>query len=161
MAEGGWGDLSLERVRGSLEAFAKERDWEQFHTPRNLLLALQGEVGEVSELFQWKGEVKPGLPGWSADDRRRVGEELSDVLAYTVRMADRCGIDLADAVARKMKKNAEKYPAGLCKGSSAKYTAYTGVTGIASDGSPRVAASAAPRGPPPAAKPARKRRRKS
>jgi len=65
--------VSLEDVRRSMAQFAQERDWEQFHTPRNVLLALVGEVGELSEIFQWKGEVPPGLPGWSDEDREHVG----------------------------------------------------------------------------------------
>eukprot|EP01062_Namystynia_karyoxenos_P079390 TRINITY_DN8362_c0_g1_i2.p1 TRINITY_DN8362_c0_g1~~TRINITY_DN8362_c0_g1_i2.p1 ORF type:complete len:732 (+),score=224.18 TRINITY_DN8362_c0_g1_i2:87-2198(+) len=119
-----WSHCTLDALRHDLECFAAERDWEQFHTPRNLLLALQGEVGELAEIFQWKGEVPAGLPGWSISDREHTGEELSDVLMYTVRMADRCGIDLAAAVQRKIRKNAAKYPAKLCRGSSAKYTEY-------------------------------------
>eukprot|EP00743_Colponemidia_sp_Colp-15_P006349 GILK01006833.1.p1 GENE.GILK01006833.1~~GILK01006833.1.p1 ORF type:complete len:246 (-),score=34.79 GILK01006833.1:276-983(-) len=115
---------SLETVRQKMSTFAAERDWNQFHTPRNLLLALVGEVGEVSELFQWKGEVPVGLEGWSAEERQNLGDELSDVLLYLVRLADRCEIDLPAAVQRKMQKNAEKYPAALVKGSSKKYNTY-------------------------------------
>jgi dCTP diphosphatase len=90
--------------------FAKVRDWDQFHTPRNLALALVGEVGELCEIFQWKGEVEPGLPGFSAREIEHVGEEMSDVLLYLTRMADRCGIDLGEAVVSKLEKNARKYP---------------------------------------------------
>ena len=86
------------------------RDWDQFHTPRNLALALVGEVGELCEIFQWKGEVEPGLPGFSAREIEHVGEEMSDVLLYLTRMADRCGIDLGEAVVSKLEKNARKYP---------------------------------------------------
>ena len=60
-----WGDTSFEEVRGLLHEFADERDWHQFHTPRNLLMAMTGELGELAEVFQWKGEVAPGLPGLS------------------------------------------------------------------------------------------------
>lgn len=83
-----------------------------------------GEVGELSELFQWRGEVAPGLPTFSEAEKTHVGEEMSDVLLYLVRLADRCDIDLAQAVTEKMKKNALKYPAEACKGSSSKYHAY-------------------------------------
>lgn len=117
--------LTLEMLRKKQAEFSKERDWDQFHTPRNLLLALVGEVGELSEIFQWRGEVKPGLPDWKEKDKIHLGEELSDVLVYLVRLSDRCGIDLATAVIDKMKRNAAKYPADLAKGSSNKYTAYT------------------------------------
>jgi dCTP diphosphatase len=94
---------------------------------RNLLLALVGEVGELAECFQWRGEVAAGLPGFSLAERRHVGEELSDCLLYLLRLADACGIDLAAAAAAKMEKNAAKYPAEACRGSSAKYTRYVAV----------------------------------
>ena len=116
--------LTLEQLRSQVAAFADERDWNQFHTPRNLLLALVGEVGELSEIFQWRGEVEPGLNSWKEEDKVHLGEELSDVLVYLVRLSDRCGIDLATAVQEKMKRNAAKYPADLARGSSKKYTAY-------------------------------------
>ena len=96
----------------------------QFHQPRNLLLALVGEVGELSEIFQWKGEVAPGLPDFSREERIHVGEELSDCLLYLVRLADVCGINISQAVSDKIAKNAAKYPAELCRGSAEKYTAY-------------------------------------
>jgi NTP pyrophosphatase (non-canonical NTP hydrolase) len=76
-----WGaDSSLESLRQQLVTFADDRDWEQFHTPRNLLLAFNAEVGELCEIFQWKGEVKPGLPSFDESAKRHVGEELSDCL---------------------------------------------------------------------------------
>eukprot|EP00798_Chlamydomonas_sp_ICE-L_P012474 gene12474-15681_t len=75
-------DVSLEQLRGRLHDFAEERDWAQFHTPRNLMMALVGEVGELAEIFQWKGEVQRGLPTFSEEEKTHVGEELSDVLLY-------------------------------------------------------------------------------
>ncbi|XP_021768957.1 dCTP pyrophosphatase 1-like isoform X2 [Chenopodium quinoa] len=69
-----------------------------------------GEVGELSEIFQWKGEVAKGLPNWEDSDKEHLGEELSDVLLYLIRLSDICGIDLADAALKKMVKNAVKYP---------------------------------------------------
>ncbi|KAJ6842359.1 dCTP pyrophosphatase 1-like [Iris pallida] len=101
--------------------FAKERDWDQFHSPRNLLLALVGEVGELSEIFQWKGEVPKGLPDWKEEEKEHLGEELSDVLLYLVRLSDICGVDLGRAALRKVELNAKKYPISHCKGSSMKH----------------------------------------
>lgn len=72
-----------------------------------------GEVGELSEIFQWKGEVARGLPNWDESDKEHLGEELSDVLLYLIRLADICGIDLGDAASKKIVKNADKYPAKL------------------------------------------------
>eukprot|EP00252_Welwitschia_mirabilis_P027975 TRINITY_DN9860_c0_g1_i2.p1 TRINITY_DN9860_c0_g1~~TRINITY_DN9860_c0_g1_i2.p1 ORF type:complete len:137 (-),score=27.52 TRINITY_DN9860_c0_g1_i2:190-600(-) len=116
--------VRIEDLRLLMADFARERDWDKFHSPRNLLLALVGEVGELSEIFQWKGEVPKGLPDWSAKEKEHLGEELSDVLLYLVRLADICGVDLGEAALRKVKKNSLKYPVEQCKGSSEKYTHY-------------------------------------
>jgi len=83
-----------------------------------------GEIGELSEIFQWCGEVESGLPEFSEEKKTHVGEELSDCLLYIIRLADRCGIDLAAAAMAKIAKNKAKYPAEACRGSSAKYTEY-------------------------------------
>ncbi|KAK3190355.1 hypothetical protein Dsin_029916 [Dipteronia sinensis] len=103
-------DISLKDLSKMLEDFAKARDWEKHHSPRNLLLAMIGEVGELSEIFQWRGEVEKGLPNWEDSDKEHLGEELSDVLLYLIRLADICEIDLADAATKKIVKNAIKYP---------------------------------------------------
>ena len=91
-------------------------------------LALVGEVSEVAEIFQWRPDAHcpPGLdtPTWTDADRQHLGEEISDVLLYLVRLADVTGVDLGRAVASKMVKNAAKYPAEVVKGKSDKYTAY-------------------------------------
>uniref|UniRef100_A0A2P2N447 dCTP pyrophosphatase 1 n=1 Tax=Rhizophora mucronata TaxID=61149 RepID=A0A2P2N447_RHIMU len=110
--------VSLDLLRDKMAEFAKERDWDQFHSPRNLLLALVGEVGELSEIFQWKGEVPRGLPDWKEEERLHLGEELADVLLYLVRLSDMCGIDLGKAALRKVELNAIKYPVVACKDSS-------------------------------------------
>ncbi|RVW71798.1 dCTP pyrophosphatase 1 [Vitis vinifera] len=122
-------NISLKDLSKKLEEFAKARDWEKYHSPRNLLLAMcflavseynqscnkdkVGEVGELSEIFQWRGEVDKGLPNWDDSDKEHLGEELSDVLLYLIRLADICGIDLGDAAAKKIVKNAIKYPPKL------------------------------------------------
>ncbi|KAJ6334144.1 hypothetical protein OIU78_011116 [Salix suchowensis] len=86
--------VTLKDLKKKMADFAKERDWDQFHSPRNLLLALVGEVGELSEIFQWRGEVARGLPDWKDEEKEHLGEELSDVLLYLVRLSDVCGVDL-------------------------------------------------------------------
>ncbi|GMI69860.1 hypothetical protein like AT3G25400 [Hibiscus trionum] len=103
-------DISLKDLSKKLEEFASARDWDKHHSPRNLLLAMVREVGEVSEIFQWRGEVEKGLPNWEESDKEHLGEELSDVLLYLIRLSDICGIDLADAASRKIVKNSIKYP---------------------------------------------------
>lgn len=115
---------TIEDIRRLQAEFTEERNWNQFHQPRNLLLALVGEVGEVSELFQWRGEVPEGLPGWSDAERENLAHELSDVLIYLVELADKCRVDLPQAVLRKMALNRLKYPASKVHGSAKKYTEY-------------------------------------
>ncbi|KAF9688332.1 hypothetical protein SADUNF_Sadunf02G0186500 [Salix dunnii] len=136
--------VTLEDLEKKMAGFAKERDWDQFHSPRNLLLALVGEVGELSEIFQWRGEVARGLPDWKDEEKEHLGEELSDVLLYLVRLSDVCGVDLGKAAMRKLEVNAINYPVNLCKGCSKKHTQINvgnnasggGITGsIYSDGS--------------------------
>ena len=123
--ENAWKEVSLEDLKLLLRTFSKERDWDKFHTPKNLALALVGEVGELAEIFQWEEAREAGLPEFSAEKRNHLGEELSDVLLYLIRLSDRCGIDLGTAVLKKMEKNRQKYPAELVKGKSSKYTSYT------------------------------------
>ncbi|KAF0725614.1 hypothetical protein Ae201684_015947 [Aphanomyces euteiches] len=113
--------LTLESLRAKIAAFSEARNWIDGHTPRNLLLAMTGEVGEVCECFQWRGDHDQDVDKWSAEDNEHLGEELSDVLIYLIRLADRCNVDLPTAALRKIEKNAVKYPA---KGSSKKYTEY-------------------------------------
>ncbi|KAG3186097.1 hypothetical protein C6341_g4026 [Phytophthora cactorum] len=115
--------MTLESLRKRIADFADEREWNEFHTPRNLLLALNGEVGELCEIFQWKGEVK-NTADWSARDKEHLGEEISDVLIYLVRLADKCDVNLPAALNDKIAKNARKYPADLVRGSSKKYNEY-------------------------------------
>ncbi|XP_072128146.1 glutamyl-tRNA(Gln) amidotransferase subunit B, mitochondrial [Mobula birostris] len=116
---------SLEEIRKLQAQFTDERDWDQFHQPRNLLLALVGEVGELAELFQWRGEVAEGLPGWTDSERTALRHELSDVLLYLVELSDKCGVDLPKAVLEKLELNRLKYPAVLVRGSARKYTEYS------------------------------------
>uniref|UniRef100_A0A7N0V0G1 Uncharacterized protein n=1 Tax=Kalanchoe fedtschenkoi TaxID=63787 RepID=A0A7N0V0G1_KALFE len=120
--------ITIQHLTDRMAEFAKERDWDKFHSPRNLLLALVGEVGELSEIFQWKGEVGRGLPDWDEAEKQQLGEELSDVLLYLVRLSDICGIDLGEAALRKMEINALKYPVNICRGSSKKHTQHSDST---------------------------------
>ena len=103
-----------------LRGFAKERDWEQFHNPKNLSMALSVEAGELVELFQWLSLEQASKPDEQL--KERAGEELSDVILYSIRMADKLGIDLDAAIARKTKMNEDKYPIDKAKGLAKKYT---------------------------------------
>lgn len=110
----------LARIRQRLRAFVRERDWEQFQTPKNLVMALTGEVGELSEQFQWLTAEQSE----SLDHTRRdaVQDELADVQIYLLLLADRLGVDLEGAVERKIDKNEHKYPVSRARGSARKYT---------------------------------------
>ena len=100
--------------------FANARDWQPFHSPKNLATAMTVEAGEVLEHFQWLTEAESESLG--AEKRREVELELADVLIYLVRLADRLGVDLIAAAARKIAINAQKYPVDQAKGSNKKYT---------------------------------------
>lgn len=113
---------SLESLRDRLRVFARERDWDQYHTPKNLSMALIGEAAELVEHFQW---VEGGLSHLLADKTRpAVEEEVADILIYLVRIADKLDIDLYSAVERKIGINEKKYPADKVRGSARKYTEY-------------------------------------
>jgi NTP pyrophosphatase (non-canonical NTP hydrolase) len=113
---------SIEALRDRLREFARERDWDQFHTPKNLSMALIAEAAELIEHFQWvDGEKSHQL----ADKvRPAVEEEIADIMIYLVRIADKLDIDLYSAVERKIAINALKYPADKVRGSARKYTEY-------------------------------------
>lgn len=112
----------LEELREQVAEFARERDWGQFHSPKNLVMALSVEAAELMEHFQWMSEAESLAP--SSEKRQAVADEIADVLVYLVRLADRLNIDIGDAVARKMVLNAAKYPADKVRGSARKYTEY-------------------------------------
>ena len=111
----------LRDLRDELRAFAAERDWDQFHSPRNLATALAVEAAELLEPFQWlTDEQSRSLP---PDTRAAVEEEIADVLLYLVRLADKLDVDLAAAARAKIVRNSEKYPVEKARGSSRKYDA--------------------------------------
>lgn len=109
-------------LRDKLRAFAEARDWDQFHSPKNLSMALMVEVAELMEHFQWLTEAQSA--DLSARDKQAVSEELADILLYLVRLSDKLDIDLPDAALRKLEKNAVKYPANKVRGSAKKYSDY-------------------------------------
>jgi dCTP diphosphatase len=109
---------SLEDLKERLRAFARERDWEQFHSPKNLAMALIVEAAELLEHFQWLTETQSRA--LDPEKREQVAQELADVFLYLVRLADRLDIDLLDAAQRKIAINAQKYPADKVRGSAKK-----------------------------------------
>ncbi len=106
----------------AITAFIKERDWEQFHSPKNLAMALSVEVSEVVEHFQWlTQEQSRNLP---ADKLAEVREEIGDVMIYLTELSQKLGIDPVEAAKAKLEINTKKYPAALVKGKASKYTEY-------------------------------------
>ncbi|WP_150306581.1 nucleotide pyrophosphohydrolase [Planctomonas psychrotolerans] len=103
--------MTSERVQRALEAFVRERDWAQFHTPANLAKSISIEAGELLECFQWNDD----------GDQSRVCEELADVVTYCTLLAARLGVDLDEIVLEKLASTEEKYPAERAKGRSTKY----------------------------------------
>jgi NTP pyrophosphatase (non-canonical NTP hydrolase) len=120
MADPAQGDLA--RLRALVREFVDERDWDQFHTPKNLSAALAVEAAELLEHFQWLQDGRAGELG--EDKLREVRHEMADVLVYLVRLADKLDVDLMAAVQEKMVLNRAKYPADQVRGDARKYTEY-------------------------------------
>jgi dCTP diphosphatase len=110
----------LERLRDALRDFAAAREWDQFHSPKNLAMALSAEAGELLETFQWLTETQSRNP--SVETLAAASEEIADVLLYLIRLCDQLGIDPVAAAERKMLANAAKYPVDRARGNSKKYT---------------------------------------
>ena len=102
--------LETAALESALQRFADERDWQRFHSPKNLAMALTAEVGELVELFQWQSEEASRQVGKDPATARAVRDELADVLIYLTRLASVLGVDLDEAVRTKMAANALRYP---------------------------------------------------
>jgi NTP pyrophosphatase (non-canonical NTP hydrolase) len=120
--------IDIERITLRLREFAKERDWDQFHTPKNLVMALSVECSELVEHFQWLNtEETKILKIENVETEKKweeIAEEVSDILFYLLRFSDVMNLDLQKAVEEKLKKNAKKYPAEKVRGNSKKYNEY-------------------------------------
>jgi NTP pyrophosphatase (non-canonical NTP hydrolase) len=110
----------IERLRDELRAFAAARDWDQFHSPKNLAMALSAEAAELLEIFQWLTEDQSRRVSPAA--KAAASDEIADVLLYLIRLGDKLGIDPIAAARRKMAANAEKYPVDKARGTAKKYT---------------------------------------
>ena len=110
----------IQRLIQALRDFAKERDWEQFHSPKNLASALSVEAAELLEHFQWLTEEQSR--SLTADKKGEVAQELADVFLYLLQLSDKLGVDLLEAARVKLVANGQKYPAERVRGSSKKYT---------------------------------------
>jgi dCTP diphosphatase len=110
----------LTQLREALREFAAERDWDQFHSPKNLASALSVEAAELLEVFQWLTDAESRQP--SPEQLARARDEMADVLNYLVRLADKLDVNLLDAAREKLAKNALKYPADKARGNARKYS---------------------------------------
>jgi NTP pyrophosphatase (non-canonical NTP hydrolase) len=113
--------INVDGAARALRKFAEERDWEQFHSPKNLVMALCGEVGELTEIFQWMTEADSRSAASAPKTAGAVRDEIADVALYLIRLADVLEIDLNAAVAAKLAANAAKYPVEASRGVSTKY----------------------------------------
>lgn len=115
-------DTNISLIKEKIRHFVKERDWEQFHHPKELAISLSLEASEVLELFQWK--EKQSLEELKKDSKlmEKLKEEIADVMIYAINLAHYTGIDVTEAIIEKLKKNSLKYPVEKAKGSNKKYT---------------------------------------
>lgn len=104
-----------------LNNFSKIRDWDKFHSPKNLVMALTGEVGELNEIFQWKKDSDFLVENIDIKDRENISHEIADILFYLLKISDVLHIDLNEAAKNKLSINEEKYPVDIFFGSSKKY----------------------------------------
>jgi NTP pyrophosphatase (non-canonical NTP hydrolase) len=112
----------LDALKERMRDFAERRNWDQFHSPKNLVMALAGEAGELIEHFQWLTESESARlePGALAE----VAAEIADIQIYLARLSDKLGVSIADAVEKKIAENERKYPVEKSWGSARKYTEY-------------------------------------
>ncbi|MGA5308683.1 nucleotide pyrophosphohydrolase [Micromonospora taraxaci] len=116
--------MTLRELQEQVRHFAQERDWDQFHNPKNLSMALAGEAGELLEIFQWLSQEQSAAIMTDPVKAEAVRHELADVLAYLLRLADVLQVDLPAALRAKIDLNARRYPADQARGRSDKYDTY-------------------------------------
>lgn len=116
--------MDIVGLKELVNSFAKERDWDQFHSIKNLSMALSVESSELMELFQWMTEEESNLVKNNPEKYQKVQEEVADVFVYLLRIASKADIDLEQAVRSKMEKNKAKYPVELSRGNSKKYNEF-------------------------------------
>lgn len=113
---------TISDLKARVLAFARERDWEQFHSPKNLSMAIAAESGELMEHFLWATGEQSQVIAHDPAKRARIADELADVVIYAIEFANITGLDLAAAIEAKMGANAKKYPIEKARGRSDKYT---------------------------------------
>lgn len=114
-------DINQQKLCSIIETFAIERDWDQFHSIKNLVMALNVEAAELLEIFQWLSEEKSNEVPSNLKLKEKVEEELADIFIYMLRIIQKSNIDIESAVLNKLERNAKKYPVELSKGNAKKY----------------------------------------
>lgn len=114
--------MDIKRIQSDLARFAADREWERFHSPKNIVMALAGEAGELVSLFQWLSDEESRSVEGDLTKLARINEEMADVLIYLLRLADLLKVDVEQIVDTKMRENAIKYPVALSKGNAIKYS---------------------------------------
>jgi NTP pyrophosphatase (non-canonical NTP hydrolase) len=102
--------IDVNQIKQVLGDFANERNWDQFHNPKNLAMALAGEAGELLEIFQWLSETDAATAGNNGDIKENTSLELADIIIYAIQLARKLNINLSDAIQRKIILNGKKYP---------------------------------------------------
>ena len=113
---------TVAELKSRVLAFVRERDWEQFHSPKNLSMALAAEAGELMEHFLWSTPDQAGVVARDPAKRDKIAEELADVVIYALEFANMTGLDVSAAISAKLAANARKYPVEKARGRSDKYT---------------------------------------
>lgn len=114
-------DVTLRQIKQMISQFVEERDWLQYHDPKNLVMALMSEVGELADQFRWVKNTESHALATSPDHAEEVADELADIMMFAFEFASVCNIDISSAIASKLEKNAAKYPIEKAKGSCKKY----------------------------------------
>jgi NTP pyrophosphatase (non-canonical NTP hydrolase) len=116
--------MDLEKLKSEIEKFSHDRDWDQFHSIKNLSMALSVESSELLEIFQWQTEEESNSVKNNPQLLAKVEDEVADIFVYLLRIISKTNIDLEQAVLNKLQKNAEKYPVDLSRGNAKKYTEF-------------------------------------
>ena len=114
-------ETTLEEIKQMISGFVEERDWLQYHDPKNLVMALMSEVGELADQFRWVNNSESRSLATSPEHAEEVADELADIMMFAIEFASVCNIDISTAIASKLKKNAVRYPIDKAKGSCKKY----------------------------------------
>lgn len=113
--------MDYDDIEKKIRLFAHERNWDQFHSPKNLSMALAGEAGELLEIFQWLTEDQSRKENISNKNKQLASEEIADIQIYLIRLCDQLDISLEEVVRKKINKNERKYPVNLAKDNAIKY----------------------------------------